>query len=103
MSATPKVIGEVVRYVADPVGDDHPYLDGHDVRVIAVLRPPTSGNPDDMAIFKTDTEVATEGGVHVGGKLDVQPWIPDDGGGHYSFVSSDVQASLPCFDHLRID
>jgi hypothetical protein len=106
-----RVIGEVVKYTGDPDGeDDHPYLTGHDVRLVAVLRPSVSGDPDDLTILQNDTEVAKAGGVTRLDSLHVQPWISEGTdvgdvgtGGHFSVVSSDVRAGLPCFDRLRAD
>jgi len=87
------VIGSVTTYV----GEEHPYLRGRKVKILAVLR--DVPGTDDHASFTSDFEVEAAGGVQATDRVDVAPLI---GGRRPSFVTSDARAvDLECFAHLR--
>ena len=95
-----KIIGTVTTLVGL---DEHPYLVGHDLRIITVIKGFDADNPDPdrVQILKTDAEVEAAGGVRATDRVEVQPWIQDDQEGHWSFVTSDpLAADLECFSHL---
>ncbi len=83
-------------------GDEHRYLRGHKVRIIAVLPrgAATDFNPDrDGAVLRDDDEVERVGGITADDRVEVQPWIEREQ--RWSFVTSDPRAiDLVCFSHL---
>ncbi len=94
-----KVIGTVTTYH----GDEHPYLRGHQVRIVAVLK--NAAKPDidvdgpDYAILSDDEDLARAGGVTRHDRIEVQPWIERED--RFSFVTSDPRAvDLACFASL---
>lgn len=75
--------------------DEHPYLRGYTVRIVAVLR----GDDDDGEVIRDDQRLADLGGVEPGDRVEVQPWLAAEG--RFSFVASDPLASgLAMFAHL---
>jgi len=94
-----KVIGTVTTYH----GDEHPYLRGHKVRIVAVLK--NAAKPDidvdgpDYDHISDDEDLARAGGVTRDDRIEVQPWIEQEG--RFSFVTSDPRAvDLGCFANL---
>ena len=95
-----KVIGKVTTYH----GDEHRYLRGYKVRIVAVLK--NAAKPDidvdgpDYDHLSDDQDLARAGGVTADDRIEVQPWIEREG--RFSFVSSDPRAiDLGCFKALR--
>lgn len=87
------IIGLITTYV----GEEHPYLHGRKVKILAVLR--DIPGTDDHASFTTDFEVEAAGGVQATDRVDVAPIMA---GRRPSFASSDARAiDLECFVHLR--
>ena len=92
-----KTIGTITTYD----GDEHPYLSGHKVRIVAVL--PRAAAPDfdpdrDGRVLRDDDEIARAGGVTVDDRIEIQPWVEREQ--RWSFVTSDPRAiDLACFRH----
>jgi len=119
-----KVIGTITTYR----GQEHRYLTGHKVRVVAVLKnallQKSSGldlcsrvdehavgsavnplqpdlDPDgpDSAYLTDDDDIARAGCVTANDRIEVAPWIEKEG--RFSFVTSDPKAvDLAAFAHL---
>ena len=94
-----KVIGTITTYH----GQEHRYLDGYKVRVIAVLKnaakPGIDVDGPDYAHLSDDEDIARAGGVGIHDRIEVQPWIEKEG--RFSFVSSDPLAGdLAAFECL---
>jgi hypothetical protein len=83
---TPRpIIGSTTRYH----GTEHPYLRGHRVRIVAVLKA-------DGAYLTDELDIAAAGGVTAADRVEVQPWLPKEK--RFSFVTSDPKAAdLACF------
>ena len=82
--------------------DEHPYLKGYTVRILAVIknaaRPDYDPDEDDTYITD-DEDLKRAGGITADDRVDVQPWIAKEG--RFSFVSSDPKATdLACFANL---
>lgn len=81
-----KIIGSITRYT----GFEHPYLHGHDVKVLTIFKGaalPDHDADDGFAIATTDDEVARLGGLAVGDRAEVVPWLESES--RFSFASSD--------------
>ena len=95
-----KTIGTITTYD----GDEHPYLRGHKVRIVAVLprAAAVDCNPDrDGALLRDDEEVERAGGVTADDRVEVQPWLEREQ--RWSFVTSDPRAiDIACFRHLAM-
>ena len=96
MQAIDKVIGTATTYY----GDEHRYLAGYKVRIIAVLknaaRPDIDVDGPDYHHLTDDDDIARAGGVSADDRVEVQPWL--ESAGRFSFVSSDPRAiDLACF------
>ncbi len=92
-----KIIGTITRYT----GTEHPYLIGHDLRIIAIIKggADPAVNPDDVDILRSDEDVETVGGVSAGDRAEVQPYLESEG--RYSWVTSDPRIiDLASFEHL---
>jgi hypothetical protein len=93
-----KTIGTITTYD----GDEHPYLRGHKVRIVAVMKGAAALDHDpnrDGAYLQDDDEVARAGGVSAADRVEVQPWLEREQ--RWSFVTSDLRAiDLACFRHL---
>ena len=94
-----KVIGTITTYH----GQEHRYLAGHKVRVVAVLK--NAAKPDidvdgpDYAHLSDDEDIARAGGVGLDDRIEVQPWLEKEG--RFSFVTSDPKAmDLAAFERL---
>lgn len=93
-----RIIGTITTYD----GDEHPYLRGHKLRIVAVL--PRAAAPDfdperDGRVLHDDDEIERAGGVTGDDRIEVQPWIEREQ--RWSFVTSDPRAiDLACFRHL---
>lgn len=83
-------------------GNEHPYLRGHKVRVVAVLTRAAAPNfdPDrEGRVLRDDDEVERAGGVTADDRIEVQPGLEREQ--RWSFVTSDPRAiDLACFRHL---
>ena len=94
-----KIIGKVTTYH----GDEHPYLKGYQVRIVAVLhnaaKPDIDVDGPDYDHISDDEDLARAVGVTRHDRIEVQPWLEKEG--RYSFVTSDPKAvDLACFQHL---
>ena len=91
-----KTLGTVTTYH----GNEHRYLRGHQVRIIAVIKNAAREDYDADDGYLTDEEdIARHGGVTADDRVEVQPWIEKEE--RFSFVSSDPRAiDLDCFKHL---
>lgn len=93
-----KTIGTITTYD----GDEHPYLRGHRVRIVAVLPRAAAADvaPDCDGVFlRDDDEVERAGGITADDRVEVQPWLEREQ--RWSFVTSDPRAiDLTCFRHL---
>ena len=93
-----KTLGTVTTYH----GNEHRYLRGHQVRIIAVFknaaRPDCDPDAED-GFLNDDDAIARCGGVTADDRVEVQPWLEKEG--RFSFASSDPRATdLECFAHL---
>ena len=84
-------------------GDEHRYLAGHKVRIVAVLknaaRPDIDVDGPEYQHITDDDDLARAGGVSSDDRVEVQPWIAQED--RFSFVSSDPKVvDLDCFAHL---
>jgi len=92
-----KTIGTITTYD----GDEHPYLRGHKLRIVAVL--PGAAAPDfapdsEGSVFRDDHEIERAGGVTADDRIEIQPWVEREQ--RWSFVTSDPRAiDLACFRH----
>ena len=68
--------------------DEHPYLRGHQVVVVAVLK--NALRTDEYQSLATDEEIRAAGGVGPDDRLEVAPILPD---GTLSFATSDPRAT----------
>jgi hypothetical protein len=68
--------------------DEHPYLRGHEVVVVAVLK--NALRSEDCEYLTTENGVRDAGGVGPDDRLEVVPILPKEG---LSFVSSDPKAT----------
>jgi hypothetical protein len=93
-----KTIGTITTYD----GDEHPYLRGHKVRVVAVLHHAAAADfdPDrESRVLRDDDEIERAGGATADDRIEVQPWLKREQ--RWSFVTSDPRAiDLACFRHL---
>lgn len=93
-----KAIGAITTYH----GDEHRYLKGYQIKVIAVFKGAARPDhePDDGYPVITDNEdLARAGGLTADDRVEVQPWLESEG--RFSFVSSDPRAiDLACFADL---
>jgi len=93
-----RTIGTITTYD----GDEHPYLRGHEVRVVVIL--PRAAAPDfapdrDGRVLRNDDEIERAGGVTADDRIEIQPWVEREQ--RWSFVTSDPRAiDLACFRHL---
>ena len=94
-----KVIGRVTSYQ----GEEHPHLRGHQVKVVAIFKGAARADydPDDgFTVATTDDELARLGGVAVGDRAEVVPWL--DAESRFSVASSDARVEkLACFQAMR--
>jgi hypothetical protein len=78
-------------------GDEHPYLRGYDVVIVAVLK--DALRIEEHGYLTTEEEVRGAGGVSAGDRIEVAPFLPKEG--RLSFVTSDPRAiDLEAFRHL---
>lgn len=89
-----RVIGRRTTYC----GDEHPYLWGHDVVVVAILK--GALRVDEHEHLSTDEQIRDAGGVTADDRIEVAPFLPEQG--RLSFVTSDPRAiDLEAFRHLN--
>ena len=93
-----KTLGIVTTYH----GSEHAYLRGQRVRIIAVFKNAARSDFDPDAedgFLNDDDAIARCGGVTADDRVEVQPWIEQEG--RFSFASSDPRAiDLAAFEHL---
>ncbi len=93
-----KTIGTITTYD----GDEHPYLRGHKLRIVGVMKGAAAEDfdPDHDGVFlRDDDEVERAGGITADDRVEVQPWLEREQ--RWSFVTSDPRAiDLTCFRHL---
>ena len=85
----PRIIGAVTRYE----GTEHSFMSGLEVRIVAVLKGTAAPSRDPDAEYpylRDDEDVVYSGGVTEHDRLEVQPWIEEEG--RFSFVTSDARA-----------
>jgi hypothetical protein len=91
--AAMKKATKVIRAITTCDSDEHRYLKGHRVRIVAVLknaaRPGIVDGPD-SAHIDDDEELSRAGGITSDDRLEVTPWIEEHG--RFSFVTSDPRA-----------
>ena len=88
-----RVIGRRTTYH----GDEHPYLHGYDVVIVAVLK--DALRVEESGHLTTEEEVRDAGGVGADDRIEVAPFLPKEG--RLSFVTSDPRAiDLDAFRHL---
>lgn len=75
-------------------GDEHPYLRGHKVIIIAVLKnaakPGIDVDGPEYSTINDDAQLERAGGVTADDRLEVKPWLKEEE--RYSFVASDPRA-----------
>ncbi len=97
------IIGTITTYD----GQEHPYLRGFQVRVIAILHngeadPDEDGEIPGYAHLDNDTDITRYGGITASDRVEVAPWFEKEG--RFSWVTSDPRAiDLACFSRLRAD
>ena len=90
---TRRIIGRRTHYH----GDEHRYLHGHEVVIVAVLK--DALRVEEHGYLTDDDAIALAGGVTVHDRIEVAPWIEKEG--RFSFVTSDPRAAdLEVFAHL---
>ena len=94
-----KTIGAITTCTSD----EHRYLNGYRVRIVAVLknaaRPDIDVDGPDYAHISDEDDLARAGGVTADDRIEVQPWMEKEG--RFSFVTSDPRAvDLACFQKL---
>jgi len=92
----------VIRTITTCDSDEHPYLRGHRVRIVAVMKgaaAPAWDPDDERAYLRDDDAIARAGGVTAADRVEVQPWIERDG--RWGFATSNPRAvDLACFARL---
>ena len=90
-----KILGSTTTYH----GDEHPYLRGLKVRIVAVMKGAAAPDHDpdrDDSYLRDEDAIARAGGVTAEDRVEVQPWL--EGEQRWSFVCSDPKATdLACF------
>lgn len=88
-----RIIGRRTTYA----GDEHPYLSGYEVVIVAVLK--DALRVEEHMHLSTDDDVRHAGGVSADDRIEVAPILPEEG--RLSFVTSDPRAiDLEVFRHL---
>ena len=88
-----RVIGRRTTYH----GDEHPYLRGYDVVIVAVLK--GALRVEEHSYLTSEEDVRRAGGVSADDRIEVAPFLPEEG--RISFVTSDPRAiDLEVFRHL---
>ena len=88
-----RVIGRRTTYY----GDEHPYLRGYDVVIVAVRK--GALHLEECGHLTSEEEVRGAGGVDANDRIEVAPFLPKEG--RLSFVTSDPRAiDLEAFRHL---
>jgi len=88
-----RVIGRRTTYH----GDEHPYLRGYDVVIVAVLK--DALRVEEHGHLTTDEEVRGAGGVSADDRIEIAPFLPKEG--RLSFATSEPRAiHLEVFSHL---
>ena len=89
-----KIIGRKTRYF----GDEHRYLHGYDVVIVAVLK--NSLRMENCPYLTTDEDIKNAGGIDQYDRIEVTPIMPEQGG-RLSFATSDPKATdLEAFRHV---
>ena len=88
-----RVIGRRTTYH----GDEHPYLQGYDVVIVAVLK--GALRVEEYRHLTSEEDVRGAGGVDADDRIEVAPFLPKEG--RLSFVTNDPRAiDLEAFRHL---
>ena len=88
-----RVVGRRTTYQ----GDEHPYLRGYTVVVVALLK--GALEVEEYGYLQDDDAIRAAGGVGPLDRVEVTPWLEDKG--RVSFVTSDPRAiDLACFANL---
>ena len=88
-----RVIGRRVTYH----GDEHPYLVGHELVIVAVLKGALL--KAEYTLLATEDAVHSAGGVTADARIEVVPFLEEDN--RLSFVTSDPRAiDLDAWSHL---
>lgn len=88
-----RIIGRRTSYV----GDEHPYLRGEAVVIVAVLKDALTA--EESTTLASDDEIRAAGGVTCNDRIEVVPFIRE--AGRLSFATSDPRAiDLTAFSHL---
>ncbi len=85
--ANKSIIGQVVTYT----GDDHPYLKGYKVRIVAVMKPATADSDGPYINDQDELDREYGGKITAADRLEVQPYLEKQG--RFSFVTSDPVAT----------
>lgn len=81
-------------------GDEHPYLRGYSVVVVALLK--GALEDEEYGYLQDDDAIRAAGGVGLRDRVEVAPWLERKG--RVSFVTSDPRAiDLACFADRAID
>lgn len=107
MKGTAVILGPSVQPHDDPArvigrrttyhGEEHPYLRGYEVVIVAVLK--DALRVEEHGHLTTDEEIRGAGGVSADDRIEVAPVLPKEG--RLSFVTSDPRAiDLEVFRHL---
>lgn len=89
-----KIIGKTTTYHGNEFG----FMKNLEVRIVAILRSDVDPDSED-AFVKDDQHLARLGGVTIHDRIEVAPWIENEG--RFSWVTSDPKAvDLACFKHL---
>ncbi len=107
MKGTAVILGPDVKPHDDPArvigrrttyhGDEHPYLRGYDVVIVAVLK--DALRVEEHGHLTTDDEIRSAGGVSADDRIEVAPVLRKEG--RLAFVTSDPRAiDLEVFRHL---
>jgi hypothetical protein len=93
-----RTIGTITTYN----GDEHPYLRGHRVRIVAVMKGAAASDHDpdrEGSCLWDEEDVVRTGDITADDRVEVQPWLEREQ--RWSFVTSDPRAiDLACFRYL---
>ena len=83
-----KIIGSTAAYK----GEEHPYLHGYKLRIVAVLKNRLRNDigEDGYTNIRSDDELIRAGGLTSDDRVEVTPWIGSEK--RYSWITSDPRA-----------
>lgn len=95
-------MGKTIRTITTYDGDEHPYLRGHRVLIVAVMKGAAASNHDpdrEGSYLRDEADVVRAGGITADDRVEVQPWLEREK--RWSFVTSNPRAiDLTSFHHL---